>query len=424
MRERAAPAERGGGNAGGGGDGESRTTARRLSDGGVLGEHLAALAAQTSPMQRQPAPFKALPSVLFGGRYGAGRYLGRGASASVWEAKHSDTSLRVAVKVFDQGSKDMRQAHREMRVLSRVQHPRILEAFEVVETSLCAHLVCELVDGESLRSFAQRQPGHRLSETVARHLYQQVVEGVSFCHERLVVHRDLKLENLLLDSAKETVKIIDFGFAAQVQSKDTRLRAFCGTPSYMAPEIIRGEGYIGFATDVWALGVVIFALLAGSLPFAGRTELQLYAKIRRGAFAFPDTIPELAKRLIKAALRIDASTRPASTAILRHPFVTGVPPSTSTEALGPTAAGAASPLGARDAGRRERRVSLHGNAGDENARPAGKVGCASPSLVSGRGTAPRTSRLSLAEKDLTRAASLWSGAEKARTLTGPILGGS
>uniref|UniRef100_A0A7S4PU14 Protein kinase domain-containing protein n=1 Tax=Alexandrium monilatum TaxID=311494 RepID=A0A7S4PU14_9DINO len=276
-----------------------------------------------SPSGHRVAPFRAMPSGVFGGRYLVGKYLGRGASATVWEAVHGDSSLRVAVKVFDQGSRDRRQAHREMKVLSRLQHSAVLGVFEVVESSLCANLVCEFVEGESLRAFAHRQPSHRLQEDVARRFYRQVVEGVSYCHERLVVHRDIKLENILLDHDRERIKIIDFGFAAQVASKDTKLRAFCGTPSYMAPEIVKGEGYSGFCTDVWALGVVVFALLVGSLPFAGRTEMQLYAKIRRGLFTCPDVLGDLPRRLIKGALRVDVSNRPSVAAILQHSWVTG-----------------------------------------------------------------------------------------------------
>jgi serine/threonine protein kinase len=281
---------------------------------------------------RRPAPFKTLASAAFGGRYTVGRYLGRGASATVWEAVHSDSDFRVAVKVFDQGSRDRRQAAREMKVLSRIRHPRVLEVFEVIESTLYSQLICELIEGESLRAFAQKQPFHRLQEGLARNFYQQVVEGVTYCHERLVVHRDLKLENLLLDRSQENVKIIDFGFAAQTTSKDVKLRAFCGTPSYMAPEIIRGEGYSGFAADVWALGVVIFTLIAGALPFAGRTELQLYAKIRRGVFSFPDIIGEPIRRLVRACMKMDPTSRPAVTSILRNSWVsnTAERPATAT----------------------------------------------------------------------------------------------
>lgn len=276
-----------------------------------------------SAVSAELPPFKSLASSLFNGRYSIGRFLGKGASASVWEATRSDSQQSIAVKVFDQGQRDKRQAHREMRVLARVQHPRVLEAFEVIELPKHAQLICELVDGESLRAFTHRQSSRKLSDAVARRLFQQVVEGVSFCHDCLVVHRDLKLENLLLDKRHEHIKIIDFGFAMQVASKETKLRAFCGTPSYMAPEIIRGDGYSGFAVDVWALGVVLFALLSGTLPFTGRAEMQLYAKIRRGQFSLPDCIGESPKQLIRAAMRMDFASRPSSSSMLRSSWITG-----------------------------------------------------------------------------------------------------
>lgn len=277
---------------------------------------------------RQSPPFKMLQSTVFGGKYAIGKYIGRGASATVWEASISDAKFRVAIKVFDQGTRDRRQAHRELRVLMKIKHPRILEAFEVVESPLYAQLVCELVDGESLRAFAQRQPSRRLPECFARLLYRQVVDGVSYCHDRMVAHRDLKLENLLLDK-QDKIKIIDFGFAAQVATKDTKLKAFCGTPSYMAPEIIRGEGYSGFAADVWALGVVIFTLLTGSFPFTARTEMQLYAKIRRGGFLCPDALGDVPKRLIKGIIRAEAASRPSAALILQHAWLVSDGPQAS-----------------------------------------------------------------------------------------------
>lgn len=254
-----------------------------------------------------------------------GRYLGRGASATVWEASHGDSGKKVAVKVFDQGNKDKRhyarEAAREARMLSRVRSPYILEFLEIVESGLHVHMVCESIDGETLRTFAQRMPQRRLEHDLARRLYRQVVSGINFCHERLVVHRDVKLENLLLDRSGEKVKIIDFGFAAQVASKDVKLKAFCGTPAYMAPEIVRWEQYSGFATDVWALGVVLFTLLSGYLPFSAATEVQLYARIRRGVFVCPESLGELPKRLVRAALKPEPSSRPGSAALLRHPWL-------------------------------------------------------------------------------------------------------
>lgn len=319
---------------------QSNSGAKTERQSSRIAEQLTTASSALSSSLRKPAPFKTLPS-CFGGRYQVGRYLGRGASATVWEAAHSDSSMRVAVKVFDQGSRDKKQAHRELRVLSRVQHPSVLEAMEVVETSLYSQLVTELLDGESLRAYTQRQPNHRLEESAAQNLYQQVVEGISFCHDRLVVHRDLKLENLLLDKSAERVKIIDFGFATQVATRSTKLRAFCGTPSYMAPEIVKGESYSGFATDVWALGVVVFALLAGSLPFTARTEMQLYAKIRRGIFSIPDSLGESVRRLVRAMMRLEASSRPSAAAVLRQSWVCGMGASASSAATSSAATSSA-----------------------------------------------------------------------------------
>lgn len=287
-------------------------------------ERLAALASASALLRQQQVPFKDLPSALYGGRYRIGKFLGRGASASVWEAEHQELKVRVAVKVFDQGSRDKKQAHRELRILARVQHPRILDVLEVVETAHIAHLVCGFVDAETLRSFTQKQPQGRLREELAREFFRQTLDGVHYCHERLVAHRDLKLENLLLDRCTHDVKIIDFGFAAQVVCKDTKLKAFCGTPSYMAPEIIKGDGYSGFAADIWALGVVLYAMLTGSLPFTARTEMALYAKIRRGSFNCPDVLQELPRRVVKGALRLEAVARPSAGSMLRQAWMVDV----------------------------------------------------------------------------------------------------
>jgi serine/threonine protein kinase len=268
-------------------------------------------------------PCKQLTSPSFGGKYRLGKFLGRGATASVWEGMHETSGLAVAVKVFDQGSRDKRQAAREAKVLEKIKHLNIIEVFEVIETPTYASVVSELVRGESLRHFCQRQPSRRLDEDLARKLYYQVCDAVRHCHDQCIVHRDLKLENVLLDSSGENVKLIDFGFACQVGTNCTKLKAFCGTPSYMAPEIVRGEPYSGFSVDIWALGVVLFGLLVGALPFAGKNELQLYSRIRRGTFSVPEAIGERASRLIKAILRPDAAARPSATQLVQHTWVAG-----------------------------------------------------------------------------------------------------
>jgi len=137
----------------------------------------------------------------------------------------------------------------------------------------------------------------------------QLSQGIKYIHDRNIVHRDVKLENLLLDG-KGTVKIIDFGFSTVVPP-GKKLNVFCGTPSYMAPEVVARKEYAGFGADVWAVGVVLYALLCGSFPFKGSSDSELYRKIMRGTFEVPEFVPPDAERLLQHVLTCNMSSRPS-----------------------------------------------------------------------------------------------------------------
>lgn len=281
------------------------------------------------------APFKSTASGLYGGSYSLVRYLGRGASATVWEASHPNLQANVAIKVFGHGSqvkplagreKLCQRVSREMKILKHVKHPKIMGAYEMLESPAYLQLVCELIDGESLHAHSKQLPGRRFHESRARNFYQQILEGVNYCHKRRVVHRDLKLDNFVLDKGGENVKIVDFGFAMLLPNLTTKLKQFCGTPGYMAPEIVRGDTYCGFGVDMWALGVVLFAMLGGALPFTGRNELQIYGKIRRGIFAWPaGAISGPPLDIIKRLLNPDCAERPAAGTLLSNPWLIATP---------------------------------------------------------------------------------------------------
>jgi len=263
---------------------------------------------------------------VLAGKYRTVRFLGRGTSASVWEAEDSASGDRFAVKVFDKSKSDwtshQKHAVRESRLLQNLTHPAIVKVHEAIDTQKSFHIVLELVTGGSLRELVRKQHSPGLGEESSRRLFQQICDGVCFLHSRNYVHRDLKLENILVESETGDAKIIDFGFALILRSSDQRLRVFCGTPSYMAPELVMNQEYSGFCTDMWALGVVSFGMLAGRLPFEGQTESQLYAKIRRGQFRFPEGVSELARRVVCGILRIDATARPTAAQALQHRWVT------------------------------------------------------------------------------------------------------
>jgi serine/threonine protein kinase len=132
-----------------------------------------------------------------------------------------------------------------------------------------------------------------------------VVEAVAYLHSQNVVHRDLKLDNILVDEQKR-VKLIDFGFAVNC-SKDQKLSLFCGTPHYMDPDIARKQDYGGHAADVWALGVLLFILLTGKLPFFGEFEGDLFRKIQKAKFDFPKEVSPQSKNLIRKIFQVDSS---------------------------------------------------------------------------------------------------------------------
>jgi 5'-AMP-activated protein kinase catalytic alpha subunit len=223
--------------------------------------------------------------------YALGAVVGQGGFCKVRVGTHQLTGARVAVKVIDKkaltDANDRRRVGREVRVLKRLACGAVIRLFDVVTAPAHIFVVMEYADGGSLLDHV-RSAG-RLAEPAACRIFQQLLAGVSFCHAHGVIHRDVKLENALLDR-DGNVKLIDFGLAALVPSLSTPLRVHCGSPSYAAPEIVARKPYLGPPVDVWSLGVVLFACAAGFLPFhappGAKTELS--AKILKGQFTIPE----------------------------------------------------------------------------------------------------------------------------------------
>lgn len=154
----------------------------------------------------------------------------------------------------------------------------------------------EYAGHNSLHSYLKAKPNRKLREDECKYIFKQIVEGISYLHAKNIVHRDIKLENLLLDDNR-TLKIIDFGFSVCIKPEQ-KINNFCGTPTYMAPEIVSKKEYYGPPIDVWALGVLLFVLLCGTFPFRAQEEKELYKKIIRGTFDFPAHLSYGAKNLI------------------------------------------------------------------------------------------------------------------------------
>lgn len=250
------------------------------------------------------------PSVLTQ-RYELGRLLGQGTFAKVYYGRSLRTSQSVAIKVIDKEKVFkvglMDQIKREVSVMRIVKHPNIVQLYEVMATKSKIYFVMEYAKGGEL--FNKVSKG-KLKENVARKFFIQLINAVDFCHSRNVYHRDIKPENLLLDE-NDNLKVSDFGLSALAESKrqDGLLHTICGTPAYVAPEVIGQKGYDGAKADIWSCGVVLFVLLAGYLPFHDSNLMEMYRKIGRADFRSPSWFPPEVRHLISKILDPNLSTR-------------------------------------------------------------------------------------------------------------------
>eukprot|EP00611_Tribonema_gayanum_P016801 TRINITY_DN2921_c0_g1_i4.p1 TRINITY_DN2921_c0_g1~~TRINITY_DN2921_c0_g1_i4.p1 ORF type:complete len:843 (-),score=157.03 TRINITY_DN2921_c0_g1_i4:998-3451(-) len=204
--------------------------------------------------------------------YSMGVLLGEGSFAKVRRACHKLTGQAVAIKTYERAKvtdpQQWKRIQQEVRLMERLNHPRVVRLFETVEGPKRTHLIMEACSGGNLCT-----------------LLDQILQAVEYLHVREIVHRDLKLENILLDEARN-VKLVDFGFATSV-AQGRRLHVFCGTPSYIAPEIIKRTDYAGKPVDIWSLGIVLYALLCGCFPFSVPRIPISTSTSRGGPTAFP-----------------------------------------------------------------------------------------------------------------------------------------
>jgi serine/threonine-protein kinase HSL1, negative regulator of Swe1 kinase len=160
----------------------------------------------------------------------------------------------------------------------------------------------------------------RLPEYEAVDYFRQVLSGLSYCHRFNICHRDLKPENLLLDDTKKIIKIADFGMAA-LNPEGTHLDSSCGSPHYAAPEIIKGKPYVGQRADIWSLGVILYALLTGFLPFDDDNVVRLLERVKKGSFTMPHGVSSEAKDLIWRMLQVNPKHRIETDDIWDHPLL-------------------------------------------------------------------------------------------------------
>ncbi|KAI8445955.1 CAMK/CAMKL/MARK protein kinase [Phakopsora pachyrhizi] len=255
------------------------------------------------------------------GNYTLGKVIGQGDFGTVRMGVHRLTGCRVAIKSIPKSSSPPLLT-REIHHHRRLRHPNVVQLYEVIATEHTIWLITELCPGGELFDYLVENT--RFTESEARRIFGQVCLGLGYVHHQGVVHRDLKLENVLLDE-RCNPKLADFGFGREFEPRRL-LDTFCGTTGYAAPEMLAGRKYLGQEVDIWSLGIILHSLLTGSLPFDDDDEEVMKSMIIAGEFDVPSFLSINASDLIKSILQQDPKARPSIDKILSHSWFT-VPPS-------------------------------------------------------------------------------------------------
>lgn len=252
------------------------------------------------------------------GHYTLGRTLGNGTFGKVKIGEHIVTKHKVAIKILNrQKIKSLDvvgKIRREIQNLKLFRHPHIIKLYQVISTPTDIFMIMEFVSGGELFDYIVKQG--KLQESEARKFFQQIISGVDYCHRHMIVHRDLKPENLLLDHNMH-VKIADFGLSNMMLDGEF-LRTSCGSPNYAAPEVISGKLYAGPEVDIWSCGVILYALLCGSLPFDDEHVPTLFRKIKSGIFPIPEYLNKQVVSLLCQMLQVDPLKRATVEEIKKH----------------------------------------------------------------------------------------------------------
>nr|XP_025749172.1 serine/threonine-protein kinase SIK3 isoform X6 [Callorhinus ursinus] len=269
---------------------------------------------------RPPAPASRGPVPARIGYYEIDRTIGKGNFAVVKRATHLVTKAKVAIKIIDKTQLDeenLKKIFREVQIMKMLCHPHIIRLYQVMETERMIYLVTEYASGGEI--FDHLVAHGRMAEKEARRKFKQIVAAVYFCHCRNIVHRDLKAENLLLD-ANLNIKIADFGFS-NLFTPGQLLKTWCGSPPYAAPELFEGKEYDGPKVDIWSLGVVLYVLVCGALPFDGSTLQNLRARVLSGKFRIPFFMSTECEHLIRHMLVLDPNKRLSMEQICKHKWM-------------------------------------------------------------------------------------------------------
>uniref|UniRef100_A0A6S9RXG1 Protein kinase domain-containing protein n=1 Tax=Chrysotila carterae TaxID=13221 RepID=A0A6S9RXG1_CHRCT len=271
--------------------------------------------------------------------YDLGDQLGSGNFAvvkkAVYKGTNSEIPKDVAIKIIDKAKvEDMNDIQREIEIMSMVDHPNVIKLYEIYDEPKKMHLVMELVTGGEL--FDRIVAKGNYTEKDAADTIGTLCSALGYLHKKNIVHRDLKPENILYQSREDNacIKVADFGLARMLSGKDL-MKTACGTPGYVAPEILKNQGYDSGAVDVWSAGVILYILLCGFPPFYEEELPALFEQILHARYDFPspwwDAISQDAKNLVTEMLCLDPKKRLTADQVCQHPWIAKASPDTKLD---------------------------------------------------------------------------------------------
>ncbi|KAJ6180653.1 hypothetical protein N7519_011114 [Penicillium mononematosum] len=266
------------------------------------------------------------------GQWALGKTIGAGSMGKVKLAKNTETGEQVAIKIVPRlsteehrssreteradRSKEIRTA-REAAIVSLVNHPYICGMRDVVRTSYHWYMLFEYVNGGQMLDYIISHG--KLKEKQARKFARQIASALDYCHRNSIVHRDLKIENILISKTGD-IKIIDFGLS-NLFSPRSLLKTFCGSLYFAAPELLQARQYTGPEVDVWSFGIVLYVLVCGKVPFDDQSMPQLHAKIKKGVVEYPPGLTAECRHIISRMLVTDPKQRASLAEIMSHPWM-------------------------------------------------------------------------------------------------------
>ncbi|CAD2222280.1 Protein kinase domain/Protein tyrosine kinase/Kinase-like, putative [Angomonas deanei] len=253
------------------------------------------------------------------GEYSVGKKIGSGNFATVYECKGPDGrtyALKEIPKKEIHKQQMEKQLLREISILASVRHRNVLELVDKMQSTNTIYIITELVTGGELFDLIIKN--RKLKEPVARRYLGELMDGLEAMQAQGVAHRDLKPENLLLDG-KGVLKISDFGLG-NVQGSNL-LQTVCGTPNYVAPEVLMERGYNGFSADIWSSGVLLYVMVSGTMPFEDRNMNKLLLQIQRGVYRPLTNVSKECQDLISRMLQVDPRKRISLQDVRQHPWM-------------------------------------------------------------------------------------------------------